>query len=228
MGAAYRPSDGVGPHRSWFGSVFFRGLHESPVVVRIRQSAWPAAGRKGSVLPSALRRGAVIGAPHRPIMPSPEVVLPGPFVMPPSPVTPVATRWLRSSVGSDGVRARRSARVRSRAGRLRRSFRPPSTPHRFFSRYTEFQTTAVHAPQRGCALARRCTTQPLRGRGEFLFAIPRVAAARQPWALLRNAVGVKTVSVRISSQLNVQSRPHPFRSLTAAKPRALIWPSSEK
>lgn len=161
MGAAYLPSDGGGPHRSWSGSVFFRRLHESPVVVRIRQSAWPAAGRKGSVLPSALRRGAVIGAPHRPIMPSPEVVLPGPFDMPPSPVTPVATRWLRSSVGSDGVRARRSARVRSRTGRLRRSFRPPFTPHRFFSRHTEFQTTAVHAPQRGSPYVNR---PALRGR----------------------------------------------------------------
>jgi hypothetical protein len=30
-------------------------------------------------------------------MPSPGVTLPGPFVTPPSPVIPVATRWLRTS-----------------------------------------------------------------------------------------------------------------------------------
>ena len=71
--------------------------------------------------PVTLRPGAVIGAPHRPKMPSPEVTLPGPFVTPPSPVLPVATRWLRTSADSCGVRARCSVRVRSRTGRLRRS-----------------------------------------------------------------------------------------------------------
>jgi hypothetical protein len=36
----------------------------------------------------------VTGAPCRPKTLSPEVILLGPFVTPPSPVLPVATRWL--------------------------------------------------------------------------------------------------------------------------------------
>ena len=85
----------------------------------------PAVGREDSGLPSALRPRAVSGAPTRPKMPSPGVTLPGPFVTPPSPVLPVATALAAYLRGSRGVRARRSVRVRSRTGRLRRSFYPP-------------------------------------------------------------------------------------------------------
>ena len=96
MGTAYRPSDGGGLHRSWLGTIFSRRPHVAP--------SWSApgnphhrvwGGRLG--LPSALRRRAVSGAPTRPRMPSPGVTLPGLFVAPPSPVPPVATRWLRTS-----------------------------------------------------------------------------------------------------------------------------------
>jgi hypothetical protein len=73
---------------------------------------------------SALRRGAVSGAPRRPKMPSPGVTLPGPFVTPPSPVLPVAMRWLLTSVENCGVRARCSVRARSRTGRLQHGHPP--------------------------------------------------------------------------------------------------------
>ena len=65
--------------------------------VRDRHSASPAAGGKFR-FPPALHRGAVTGAPLRPKMPSPGVTLLGPFVTPPSPDLPVATRWLLTSV----------------------------------------------------------------------------------------------------------------------------------
>jgi hypothetical protein len=119
-GSAYRPSDGGGLHRSWLGTIFSRRQHASP--------NWSAAGNplnrlwgERFGLSSALRPRAVSGAPNRPKMPSPGVTLPGPFVTPPSPVIPVATRWLRTSAERCGVRARRSVRVRSRTGRLRQS-----------------------------------------------------------------------------------------------------------
>jgi hypothetical protein len=96
IGSTYRPSDGGGLHRSWLGTIFSRRRHASP--------NWSAAGNplnrlRGERfgLSSALRPRAVSGAPTRPKMPSPGVILPGPFVTPPSPVPPVATRWLRTS-----------------------------------------------------------------------------------------------------------------------------------
>ena len=96
IGSAYRPSDGGGFHRSWRGTIFSRRQHASPY--------WSAAGNplnrlRGERfgLSSALRLRAVSGAPNRPKMPSPGVTLPGPFVTPPSPAIPVATRWLRTS-----------------------------------------------------------------------------------------------------------------------------------
>jgi hypothetical protein len=67
-----------------------RGVHG-------RHSASPDAGGKFR-FPPALHRGAVTGAPMRPKMPSPGVTLLGPFVTPPSPDLPVATRWLLTSV----------------------------------------------------------------------------------------------------------------------------------
>jgi hypothetical protein len=97
IGTTYRPSDGGGLHRSWLGTIFSRRLHVAP--------SWSTSGdprvrqwgeRFG--LSSALRPRAVIGAPARPKMPSPGVTSPGPFATPPSPVTPVATRWLLTSV----------------------------------------------------------------------------------------------------------------------------------
>ena len=132
IGTAYRPSDGVGLHRSWLGTIFSRRRHASP--------SWSAAGNplnrlwgERFGLSSALRLRAVSGAPSRPKMPSPGVTLPGPFVTPPSPVLPVAIALAAYLRGSCGVRARCSVRVRSRTGRLRRSVLILlSSPHRFF------------------------------------------------------------------------------------------------
>jgi hypothetical protein len=96
IGLAYRPSDGVGHHRSWHGTIVSRRQRVAP--------AWSASGipqhrgwgeRFG--LSSALHPRAVTGAPSRPKTPSPEVTLPGPYVTPPPPEPPVATRWLLSS-----------------------------------------------------------------------------------------------------------------------------------
>jgi hypothetical protein len=68
-------------------------------LVRSRQSADHRLWGERFGLSSALRPRAVSGAPSRPKMPSPGVTLPGPFVTPPSPVIPVATRWLRTPAG---------------------------------------------------------------------------------------------------------------------------------
>jgi hypothetical protein len=96
IGSAYRPSDGVGHHRLWHGTIVSRRQRVAP--------AWSASGipqhrwwgeRFG--LSSALHPRAVTGAPSRPKTPSPEVTLPGPYVTPPPPEPPVATRWLLSS-----------------------------------------------------------------------------------------------------------------------------------
>ena len=85
---------------------FLQAAARITVMVRVRQSACTGRGAGGSGPSSALRPGAVIGAPYRPKMPSPEVSLPGPFVTPPSPVLPVATTLAAYLRGSCGVRAR--------------------------------------------------------------------------------------------------------------------------
>lgn len=79
---------------------FLPAAARSTQVVRIRQSASPCAGREVRDSRQRFVKRAVIGAPTRPKMPSPGVVLPGPSVTPPSPVLPVATRWLRTSRGN--------------------------------------------------------------------------------------------------------------------------------
>ena len=96
MDSSYRPSDGVGLHRSWLGTLFSRRRHVAP--------RWSAPGNphhrvRGERLglSSALRLRAVSGAPSRPKMPSPGVTLPGPFVTAPPPEPPVASCWLRTS-----------------------------------------------------------------------------------------------------------------------------------
>jgi hypothetical protein len=77
-------------------TVFFRRQHGSP--------AWSSPGNShlrlrdgGFGSPSAFRPRAVSDAPWRPKMPSPKVTAAGPYVMPPSPELPVATRWLLTS-----------------------------------------------------------------------------------------------------------------------------------
>ena len=51
-------------------------------------------------------------------VPSPEVSLPGPFVLAPSPVLPVLLSWLHTPADNCGVRAESSVRARTRTGRL--------------------------------------------------------------------------------------------------------------
>jgi hypothetical protein len=53
-------------------------------------------------LSSALHRGAVTGAPCRPKMPSPGVILLGPFDTTSSPVPPVTPRWLLTPARMQG------------------------------------------------------------------------------------------------------------------------------
>ena len=62
-------------------------------VVLIRQSASPDLERKFRIPVSASSRGGDWRTKQAEV-PSPEVTLPGPYDMPPSPVLPVATRWL--------------------------------------------------------------------------------------------------------------------------------------
>jgi hypothetical protein len=81
---------------------------------------------------STLRPRAVSGVPRRPKMPSPGVILLGPFVTSPSPGLPVATPWLLTSAVRCGVRARCSVRTRTRTGRLWRFLILLSSPHPFF------------------------------------------------------------------------------------------------
>ena len=79
------------------GDPFLQAAAGSTQVVRVRQSACPVAGRAVRPLVSAFIKRAVTGAPTRPKVPSPGVALPGLFDTPPSPVPPVASRWLRTS-----------------------------------------------------------------------------------------------------------------------------------
>jgi hypothetical protein len=69
-------------------------------------------------------------------MPSPKVSLPGPFVLAPSPVLPVALSWLHTSDESCEVRAESSVQARTRTGRLRRAAILLPSPHPFFWWYT--------------------------------------------------------------------------------------------
>jgi hypothetical protein len=78
---------------------FLPAAARSTQVVCTWQSASPCAGREVRDSRQRFIKRAVTGAPTRPKMPSPGVVLPGPFVTPPSPVPPVATPWLRTSTG---------------------------------------------------------------------------------------------------------------------------------
>ena len=119
IGSTYRPSGGVGLHRSCLRTIFSRRRRVAPT--------WSAFGSPrvrrwneelGYSL--ALHPRAVTGAPRRPKTPSPEVILLGPFVTPPSPDLPVAARWLLTSAVCCGVWARCSARARTRTGRLGR------------------------------------------------------------------------------------------------------------
>lgn len=80
-------------------------------------TAWLPERRSSESTPSASRRGGVWHT-MKAEMPSPGVSLPGPFDTLPSPVLPVETPWLRTSVESCGVRAESSERARTRSGRL--------------------------------------------------------------------------------------------------------------
>lgn len=66
-------------------------------VARNRQSAYPVVGREVRTPADASSKGGDWRITQAE-MPSPEVTLPGPFVTPPSPDLPVATRWLLTSV----------------------------------------------------------------------------------------------------------------------------------
>jgi hypothetical protein len=131
IGSTYRPSGGVGLHRSCLRTIFSRRRREPPAWSTFGNPQRPKVGR-GLGHSSALHRGAVTGAPYRPKTPSPGVILLGPFVTPPSPGLPVATRWLLTSADSCGVRARCSVRARTRTGRLWRFVILLSSPHPFF------------------------------------------------------------------------------------------------
>ena len=96
IGSSYRPSDGGGLHRSWHGTIFSRRRHETPSWSPLGNPHHRQEGERMG-LSSALRPRAVSGAPDRPRMRSPGVTLLGPFDIPPSPVTPVAIRWLLTS-----------------------------------------------------------------------------------------------------------------------------------
>ena len=65
-------------------------------VVLIRQSASPDLERKFRIPVNASSRGGDWRTKQAEV-PSPKVTLPGPYDMPPSPVLPVATRWLLTS-----------------------------------------------------------------------------------------------------------------------------------
>jgi hypothetical protein len=100
-------------------------------VVHVRLSAEPGVGREVRTLVNASSKGGDWRITQAE-MPSPGVTLPGPFVTPPSPGLPVATRWLLTPVENCGVRARCSVRLRSRTGRFRRFFILLSSPLLFF------------------------------------------------------------------------------------------------
>jgi len=87
-------------------------------MVRYRHSARPIP-RRGFGSPSTLlpKGGAWRTMPAH--VPSPEVSLPGPFVLAPPPALPVALGWLHTSAESRRVRAGSSGRTRIRPGRLR-------------------------------------------------------------------------------------------------------------
>ena len=68
-------------------------------MVHFRQSACPSVGREVRTLVNASSKGGDWRTMQAE-MPSPKVTLPGPFVTPPSPVLPVTTRWLLTSVES--------------------------------------------------------------------------------------------------------------------------------
>ena len=97
---------------------FLQAAARVTFVIHDRQSARLVMGRVR--VSSALHPRAVSGASQGPKVPSPEVTLPGPFVTSPSPVLPVAIRWLLTSVDNCGVRARCSVRMRFRTGRFQR------------------------------------------------------------------------------------------------------------
>ena len=131
IGSTYRPSDGVGLHRSCLRTIFSRRRRVAPTWSSFsnpRDRRWNES--LGYSL--ALHPRAVTGAPRRPKTPSPEVILLGPFVTLPSPDHPVATRWLLTSAVWCGVRARCSVRARTRTGRLWRFVILLSSPHPFF------------------------------------------------------------------------------------------------
>jgi hypothetical protein len=109
---------------------FLQAATRSTQVVHPRQSARTEDGARLGTS-STLHPRAVTGAPPRPKTPSPGVILLGPFVTPPSPDLPVATRWLLTPAVGCGVRARCSARARTRTGRLWRVILL-SSPHPFF------------------------------------------------------------------------------------------------
>lgn len=100
-------------------------------VVHFRQSARPVVRREVRTPVYASSKGGD-WRPTQAEMPSPGVALLGPFVTPPSPDLPVATRWLLTLAEIGEVRARRSVRVRSRTGRLRPLVILLSWPHPFF------------------------------------------------------------------------------------------------
>jgi hypothetical protein len=105
-------------------------------VVCCRRSAFPVAERDCG-FSSAIHLRVVIVAPRGPQMPSPRVSLLGPFDTSSSPDPPATTCWLLTSGDSCGVRARSSARMRFRTGRLQRRVILLSSLLPFFKRYTQ-------------------------------------------------------------------------------------------
>ena len=120
IGTAYRPSDGGGLHRSWHGTIFSRRRHASPDWSPAGNPLNRLWGREVRALVSASSKGGewhtkqaenAVSRSHL-AWPLRHAAFSG------KPGGDALAAYLR---GSCGVRARRSVRVRSRTGRLRRS-----------------------------------------------------------------------------------------------------------
>jgi hypothetical protein len=114
---------------------FLQAATCNTLMVRDRHSA-RSIPRRGFGSPSALppRGGVWRTIPAE--VPSPEVSLPGPFVLAPSPDLPVVLSWLHTTADNCGVRAESSVRARTRTGRLWLVVILLSWPHPFFWWYT--------------------------------------------------------------------------------------------
>jgi hypothetical protein len=130
IGSTYRPSDGVGLHRSCLRTIFSRRRHASPTWSLLRQSAAIEGGTRIGALVNASSKGGewrttqaenAVSRSHL-AWPLRHAAFSGP------PGGDALAAYLRGC----GVRARCSVRARTRTGRLWRFVILLSSPHPFF------------------------------------------------------------------------------------------------